>query len=63
LESHTAYERALDHVRPFINDATKSLDGDLEDLFNQIRKAKEAKTETTAPAQDGQSKEVKMSTD
>lgn len=62
MESHTAYERALDLVRPFINDATKSLDGDLEHLYNQIRTAKEAKTDTKEVEQDEQSKDVEMGT-
>lgn len=45
LERHTAYERAQDSVRPFINGATRSLEDDLERLFEELTAARSAKTE------------------
>lgn len=62
LELHTAYERAKDNVRPFINGATTNLDDDLEKLFDELAASKSTKTDTK-PVPNTESVDVEMKTD
>lgn len=62
LERHTAYDRALEYARPLINDATKSLDEDLEGLIKELTATKSAKTDSKE-IPDAKSADIEMKAD